>query len=236
MRGIRSADGIKRFTLVELLFVIGIIMILASLLLPALRTARERAKGIECKGDLKQIGIGIYSYSNDSTGYIPPVYVEADATAVTDNNKVWHVTLVREGYLGSARPTYNYYNVGRPATKVNVLRCPVQDPVLAQDYASYFLNRSYFARGGANYYGRTWWKVEQLKPQAFYALCGGSLAEGTPMAYHAGPVTVCSGPGTAPTSAHAKGTNMLIMSGAVDWMLKNDVINAFYSPTGLWGF
>ncbi len=61
----------KPFTLVELLTVIGIIAILASLLLPALNQAKFKAKEIECVNTLKNHGIAAVSYSGDHDGMIP---------------------------------------------------------------------------------------------------------------------------------------------------------------------
>lgn len=63
----------REFTIIELLIVISIIIILASLLLPALNAAKNRARTLICVSVLKQYGMAMNNYINDYQGWIPPV-------------------------------------------------------------------------------------------------------------------------------------------------------------------
>lgn len=66
----------KKFTLVELLIVVAVIGILVSLLLPALKSARDKAKEIGCANNLKQQSVGLLNYANDFNGWLPPTRVD----------------------------------------------------------------------------------------------------------------------------------------------------------------
>lgn len=60
----------QRFTLIELLIVIAIITLLAAMLLPALSSAKDRAKSITCSSNLKQLGTYQTMYIDSYDGYI----------------------------------------------------------------------------------------------------------------------------------------------------------------------
>lgn len=73
-RPANTAGRISRpFTLIELLVVIAIIAILAAMLLPALKSAKERGQAASCRNNLKQCMLGFQFYEQDNGNYIMTV-------------------------------------------------------------------------------------------------------------------------------------------------------------------
>ncbi len=91
----RLATG-KGFTLIELLVVVAIIAILAAMLLPALRNAKESAHAAQCLSNLHQISLSLVSYIDDSGGYLPTICGKLTALSLWPNgipymDSCWHV-------------------------------------------------------------------------------------------------------------------------------------------------
>ena len=100
----------RAFTLIELLVVIAIIAVLIALLLPAVQQAREAARRMQCKNNLKQLGLALHNYES-SLQTFPPNLVPGGNFAYSAGN--WGVLAFLSPYLDQT-PIYNLMNLNAP--------------------------------------------------------------------------------------------------------------------------
>jgi prepilin-type N-terminal cleavage/methylation domain-containing protein/prepilin-type processing-associated H-X9-DG protein len=121
------------FTLIELLVVIAIIAVLIALLLPAVQSAREAARRIQCTNNLKQLGLGMHNYEG-SNGVLPPEMVLTfTSTGTVAWKSQWGATSRITPYL-ELGTLYNAINFNNKTTdtsnatavsiQLTVLLCP----------------------------------------------------------------------------------------------------------------
>lgn len=123
----------KAFTLIELLVVISIIAVLMSIIMPAMKKAREQAKLSLCANNQRQVVIGITAYNSDYGDYPPSIFeLVVDGSPSRAMNS-WtfpsRLNYWPKHVVSSKNPSMGYvgYYLGAYISEGHIFNCPLSN-------------------------------------------------------------------------------------------------------------
>jgi prepilin-type N-terminal cleavage/methylation domain-containing protein/prepilin-type processing-associated H-X9-DG protein len=210
------------FTLLELLVVIAIITILASLLLPALRQAKEKSMQIQCASNLKQIGSLVSIYTVDYDNWLPH---SGDACMPCSGAVSWKELLLE--FLNKELTKYN--------CEYGIFHCPEQNNKTC-GYSDWGYKGFYGGYGwnfcnlgwrelSASFY-QPWVKVTMVKTPSVSIMTADSndsiaLGDARPFYLYYG--NIGGDITTDPANRHSSGGNYLRVDSHVSWHAPSEV-------------
>ncbi len=146
------------FTLIELLVVVAIIAVLVAILLPAIAKAKEQARSMVCKTNLKSL-LMIQTTYNSDMGQVAQYFYDPEVTGL---NVPWFYWLRINKYLDPYLRSNNWPYTGDGCS---LLQCPSWLP----GQAAYTINRQWY---NGDRKGGGWWKLEQFENPSSNILLG----------------------------------------------------------------
>ena len=172
-----SRESRGGFTLIELLVVIAIIAVLIALLLPAVQSAREAARRIQCTNNVKQLGLALHNY-HDVHGRFAPGSIQVSVPVAYRQPFITSLLPFLE--QGNLTSSFNFHlsfqhdaNATTRAARVNVFDCPSDRQVTFVNNGGVVtdVKGNYGVNWGQNTYG------DQVLPAPFGLNYGASFAE-----------------------------------------------------------
>ena len=215
----------RGFTLIELLVVIAIIAILAAILFPAFARARENARRASCMSNLKQIGLGVMQYTQDSDEKLPPSFYNLTAAQPFPSNPA------------QSGSTHLWWHMVYPYVKsTQIFICPSASATWDGGYYPVGDSYGYNANLGEFAVGRALAGIPQVAITPFLADTTHYLMNGDrECAYHhknslnpgcATTTDVTGDNNDPPIARHLDSFNMLFVDGHVKAQRYNDWVTA----------